>query len=109
MAKVPGVPRDRQRKRDRQRAPEGVTLPIRVLLRGCDVVAERTSPDNDAVDLVLINVASGTEYVLEMDSEQNVQLAQLLLKGKPASALATMAQELVGIEIVGPDAIPEVA
>lgn len=87
----------RAREREAQPEPQG-TPSIRTELRGCVVFTERGDGEN-AADLVIAHPLAGVEYVLPMDAEQNVALASLLVKGKPASALALLAKETAGIEI----------
>jgi hypothetical protein len=93
-----------QPKRERE---QEVTLPIRVELNGCMVIAQVNGQPGEACDLAICHEPSGTEYILQMDAEQNVALAELMLKGKPASFLAILAKNLTGLEVTSQ--MPEAA
>lgn len=95
-----GTPK-RKKKREQEGSPS-----MRTELRGCVVFTEKAE-DEIGVDLVFGHPMAGQEFVLPMTSEQNVELATLLLKGKPASTLQVLARELVGIEIASE--MPEAA
>lgn len=76
--------------------PEPV-LSLRTEIRGGMVFAEENGMDGEAVNLVMAH-PSGQEFVLPMDATQNVELARLLLRGKPVSTLQVLA-EAMDIEI----------